>query len=153
MPRATVPVLGAVLLVGVTVLLAVALSVMATGFAPPEPGGNVVLEVSADGATGRVTLEHVAGPSLDVRAVTLRVEVGGEPLTHQPPVPFYAATGFNGFPTGPFNPAADPAWEAGETASFRVAGTNDPSIVPGLTLTVTVIREGLPVARASTTVR
>lgn len=153
MPRATVPVLGAVLLVGVTVLLAVALSVMATGFAPPEPPGQVVVEVTADSATGRVAFVHVAGPPLDVRTLTLRVEIGGEPLVHQPPVPFAAAMGFNGFPTGPFNPAADPGWEAGETASFRVAGTNDPPLAPGVTLTVTVVRDGLPVAEASTTVR
>ena len=153
MSRATVPVLGAVLLVGVTVVLAVAVSVVATGFAPPEPAGPVALEVSADAATGRVAIDHVGGSTLDVREVTLRVEVGGEPLARQPPVPFYAAAGFNGFPTGPFNPAADPRWEAGESASFRVAGTNDPPLVTGVPLVVTVVRDGGPVARASTTVR
>lgn len=152
MPRATVPVLGAVLLVGVTVLLAVALSVMATGFAPPEPAGHLVVEVSADAASGRVTLVHVAGPAIDVRSLSLRVEIDDVPLTHQPPVPFAAAAGFNGFPTGPFNPAAEPTWEAGEAGSFRIAGTNEPQLQPGAVLTVTVHRDGLPVARATTTV-
>lgn len=152
MSRATVPALGGVLLVGVTVLLAVAFTAAASGFAPVEPTDRVVLEVSTDAATGRVTIEHAGGPPLDVRTVSLRVEVDDEPLARQPPVPFYAAAGFNGFPTGPFNPSADPTWTVGETASFRVAGTNDPDLAPGATLAVTVIRDGQLVARGSTVV-
>ena len=153
MPRATVPVLGAVLLVGVTLVLAAAVTAVATGFGPPERAVPVVLEATAEASTGRVALEHVAGPPIDVRGVTLRVEVDGEPLAHQPPVPFYAARGFRGFPTGPFNPSADPRWTVGETAGFRVAGTNAPPLEPGSTLVVTVTRSGAPVARATTTVR
>lgn len=152
MSRATVPVLGAVLLVGVTVLLAVALLVATTGFALPQPTDHVVLEVTADAATGQVTLVHDGGPPEDVRTLRLRVEVDGQPLAEQPPVPFYAAAGFNGFPTGPFNPAADPTWSAGEAASFQVAGTNDPPLERGATLAVTVFRDGRPIARATTTV-
>lgn len=152
MSRATVPALGGVLLVGVTVLLAVVLTAAASGFAPAEPTDLVVLEVSADAATGRVSIEHAGGPALDVGSVSLRVEVGDEPLARQPPVPFYAAAGFNGFPTGPFNPSADPTWTVGETASFRVAGTNDPDLSAGATLSVTVVRDGQLVARGSTVV-
>ncbi len=137
---------------GVTVLVAVAVTVAATGFVPPEPVDRVALEASADAATGQVVLEPVAGPPQDVRTLTLRVEVDGEPLVHQPPVPFYAASGFNGFPTGPFNPSADPAWTVGEAASFRVAGTNDPPLSRGATLSVTVIRDSQIVARATATV-
>lgn len=151
MSRALAPVLGAVLLVGVTVLLAVALTVAVSGFALPASSDPVVIEASADAATNRVTLEHVAGPALDVGALSIRVEVDGEPLTHQPPVPFYAATGFNGFPTGPFNPSTDSTWDLGETASFRVASTtNDPPLTPGAELSVTVVRDGQLVARATT---
>ncbi len=152
MSRAAVPVLGAVLLVGVTVLLAVALGAAAAGFDPSSPAEPVVLEASADAVTGRVTLEHVMGPALDVRRIDLAVKVDGEPLAHQPPVPFFAATGFHGGPTGPFNPAADPGWTVGEVASFRVASTNHPALAPGAELTVTVTRDGRLVARASTTV-
>ncbi|NIX23262.1 MAG: type IV pilin, partial [Actinobacteria bacterium] len=84
MSRAAVPVLGAVLLVGVTVLLAVALGAAAAGFDPSSPAEPVVLEASADAVTGRVTLEHVMGPALDVRRIDLAVAVDGEPLAHQP---------------------------------------------------------------------
>ena len=150
MPRSSVSLLGAVLLVGVTVLLVVVLTVAVTGFAPTEPAEPVVIEASADAATGRVSLEHVSGPPLDVRQVTVRVEIDGEPLVHQPPVPFNGATGFNGAPSGPFNQGADPAWVLGESASFVVASTNDPPLVPGAEVVVTVTRDGRLVARAST---
>lgn len=154
MPRATASLLGAVLLVGVTVVLAAALTVVATGFAPFDPGERVLIEASADSTTGRVTLTHAGGPPLDVDGLTVRVSVDGDPLTHQPPVPFYAATGFNGFPTGPFNPAADQTWSTGETATFRVASTtNHPPLTTGAELTVTFSREGRLLARATVTIR
>lgn len=152
MTRATAPVLGAVLLVGVTVLLAVALTVAAAGFAPPEAADRHVIDVTADAASGRVTIEHVAGPPLDVRTITLQVTLDDEPLVHQPPVPFFAATGFYGGPTGPFNPAADPTWHVGEVGSFRIAGTNAPTPSPGTTLSVALHRDGRVLARASTAV-
>ncbi len=140
-------------MVGLTVLLAGAVTVAVTGLGPRTAAPQVALDVSADAATGRVTIEHVSGPPLDVRRLTLRVEVKGEPLAHQPPVPFYAAEGFSGFPSGPFNPAADPAWSAGETASFRVAATtNEPPLTAGAELTVTVLRDDQLVAQATTTV-
>lgn len=140
-------------MVGLTVLLAGVVTVAVTGLGPRTSAPQVALEASADAATGRVTLEHVSGPPLDVRRLTLRVEVDGEPLAHQPPVPFYAAEGYSGFPSGPFNPAADPAWSAGETASFRVAATtNEPPLTAGAELTVTVIRDDQLVAQATTMV-
>lgn len=150
MPRSSVSLLGAVLLVGVTVLLVVVLTVAVTGFAPTEPAEAVVIEASADAATGRVSLDHVSGPPLDVRQVTIRVEIDGEPLVHQPPVPFFSASGFYSGPTGPFNSAADPAWTVGETASFEIAHSNHPPLVPGVEVSVTVSRDGRLVARAST---
>lgn len=153
MPRATVSLLGAVLLVGVTVLLAVVLTVAATGFAPSEPTEQVVVEATADASTGWVTLRHAGGPPLDVRELSVHVEVDGVPLAHQPPVPFYAAKGFSGFPTGPFNPSTDSTWSVGEDAAFRVAGTtNAPSLSPGVELSVSISRDGQLVARATTTV-
>lgn len=140
-------------MIGLTVLLAGVVTVAVTGLGPMTSATPVALEASADAATGRVTLEHVSGPALDVRRLTIKVEVNGEPLAHQPPVPFYAAEGYSGFPSGPFNPAADPAWTAGETASFRVAATtNDPPLTAGDDLTVTIIRDQQVVAETTITV-
>lgn len=153
MPRASVTLLGAVLLLGVTLFLVVVLTAVVTGFTPAEHAEPVVIGVSADADTGRIVLEHVSGPRLDVRVLTVRVEVSGEPLAYQPPVPFFAATGFYGGPTGPFNPASDPVWSVGETASFRVAGTNDPPLVSGAKLSVTVSRDDRQLAQVTTAVR
>jgi len=151
--KASVPLLGAVLMVGVTVLLAGVVTVVATGMISTDSGTSITIDVSADGSTGQVTIEHVSGRSLDVRQLTIEVAVDGESLAHQPPVPFYAAEGFAGFPNGPFNPAADPAWTAGETAGFEVAATtNHPSLTAGAELTVTIIRDDQIVARGTTTV-
>lgn len=150
MARASVPVLGAVVLVGVTVVLAVAVGAALTGSAPAEPTEQVALSLEADATTGRVALEHLGGPPLDVRDLALRVAVDGEPLAHQPPVPFVGARGFDGAPTGPFNPATDPTWSVGETAAFRVAGTNAPALTPGARLVVSVVRDGRLVARVTT---
>ena len=89
---------------------------------------------------------------MDIGSASVRVAVDGEPLTHQPPVPFFAARGFHGGPTGPFNVAADPSWTVGETASLRVAATNSPELRVGTTLTVRVLVDGQVVAVAETTV-
>lgn len=75
-------------MVGLTVLLAGVVTVAVTGLGPRTSAPQVALEASADAETGRVTLEHVSGPPLDIRRLTLRVEVDGEPLAHQAPVPF-----------------------------------------------------------------
>ncbi|WP_144905195.1 type IV pilin [Halobellus captivus] len=97
---------------------------------------TVALSLRLDGDT--VALTHEVGPSLSLSDVRLVVAVDGERLRHQPPVPFFAATGFRGGPTGPFNLASDGVWSAGETGSFRVAATNAPRLHPGRTVSVTV---------------
>jgi FlaG/FlaF family flagellin (archaellin) len=143
------PVVGVVLLVALTVVLAATVGAGALALSdPPAPSEPTVLSLSAD-AGGRVALTHEAGAPLAVESVSVRVSVDGEPLHHQPPVPFFAATGFEGGPTGPFNVAADDRWEAGETASFEVAGTNAPTPSPGATLEVRVYSSGRPVAALS----
>lgn len=101
----------------------------------------------------RVELAHRGGVPLDVRELTVRLYVDGTPVERQPPVPFFSARGFVSGPTGPFNPAADPRWSPGETATLVVATTNDPVPAPGDRLTVVVRRDGRTVARVSTTVR
>jgi hypothetical protein len=98
--------------------------------------GPVAVSLRVDGDT--VALTHEAGEPLRLARVRLVVEIDGEPLAHQPPVPFFAAAGFGGGPTGPFNVASDGVWSVGETGSFRIAGTNDPQLEPGRTVSVTI---------------
>lgn len=92
--------------------------------------------------SGWLVMTHRGGPPLDVRSLRVQVVVNGTPLARQPPIPFFAATGFRGGPRGPFNAAADPRWTVGERAAFRVASTNRPAFAPGARVTVRLYREG-----------
>lgn len=142
---------GVALLLVATVAAAGVVAVGAFGLAPSEPPPSATFELSVDADSDRVTLTHAGGDELDVDELRVRVEVDGEPLAHQPPVPFFAAKGFQGGPTGPFNPAADQAWEPGETAGFTLAATNDPDLEPGATVVVYVYHEDRVLAELSTT--
>jgi flagellin-like protein len=151
--RAVTPAVGVVLLVALTVVLAAAVGAAALGTAgdAPDPGeaGTVALSLSVDAATDRLTLVHRAGAPLDARQLRVRIRVAGTPLEHQPPVPFFAARGFRAGPTGPFNPAADPRWTAGERASLRLASTNAPGIDSGDRVVVEVTVDDRRVATLS----
>ncbi|MFB6172732.1 MAG: type IV pilin [Haloarculaceae archaeon] len=144
--RAVTPVIGAVLLVSLAVLASVAVSAAAFHVQPPDAPRHTALSLHVDAATDRVALVHEGGAPLDAGAVRLRVTVAGEPLAHQPPVPFFSARGFESGPHGPFNPAADQTWTAGETASFRLAATNAPRPDPGDVVRVEVSVDGATVA-------
>lgn len=147
MTRGSAPAVAVPLLVGVTVVLAAVIATTAFGLASVDnPGTHVVLEASVS-ADGEIVLVHERGPPIDVSTVDVRISIDGEPLAHQPPVPYLGgATGFRGLPTGPFNGAADPLWEPGEDARLTVAGSNDPDVVPGATVVVRVVRDDLPIA-------
>ncbi|MFC6826820.1 type IV pilin [Halopelagius fulvigenes] len=157
--RALSPVVGVAVLVGVAVALT---AVVAAGtvalasddLAAPPTGGHSTARVafSLSVADDTVALTHERGPPLSVRRLSVRVEIDGTPLRRQPPVPFFSARGFRSGPTGPFNAASDGTWSAGERASFAVAGTNDPTLAAGRTVTVTVYREGGRLARLSAVV-
>jgi len=134
--RAVSPALGAVLLVGVTVLTAAVVGVALFGQAAALSGPPPTATFDVDAEGDRISLDHAGGDAVDVRALRIEVAVDGEPLAHQPPVPFFAAEGFHGGPSGPLNPETDAEWTVGETASFRVAGTNAPALEPGARLTV-----------------
>lgn len=135
--RAVSPVVGAVLLVAVTVVLA--LSVGAALTVPDlEAAPTVSLSVTADAEADRIALTHEGGDSLDVTDLSLTIEVDGTPLDEQPPVPFFAADGFEGGPTGPFNTESSNDWRAGETAGLRLADTNAPLPSSGSSVTVVV---------------
>jgi len=139
-----------VLLLAVTVVAAAAVAAAVPGLpGDPPPQRGIGVDATSD---GRIAVTLLSGEPLDSRQITVRVAVDGEALAHQPPVPFFAATGFGSGPTGPFNVAADPSWTVGETASLRVAGTNRPALRVGATLTVRVLAAGRVVAVAETTV-
>jgi FlaG/FlaF family flagellin (archaellin) len=142
-----------VLLVATVVVLAAAVAgglALGGSPAPGEPPPTAALSLSASG--DRVTIVHRAGDPIDVRAVELRIRVDGDPLDRQPPVPFFSARGFRPGPTGPFNSAADPTWTAGETASLRIAATNEPVPGPGSTVEIAVVVDGTRVAALDATV-
>ena len=149
--RGVTPVVGVVVLLAVTVALGgVVGAALFDAASTPTDAPTAALSLSA--TENRVTLSHRGGDVLDVRTLELRVAVDGTPLDEQPPVPFFAAAGFEPGPTGPFNAATDGEWSAGETGSFAVAGTNRPRVAPGSRLSVTVYAAEVPVARLSTTV-
>jgi hypothetical protein len=147
--RASAPVGGPVLLLAAVVVgsavAGVALSVPSTSTGPTQ----AALSLSVVGDS--IILTHRAGRSLDVRSLRLVVTVDGRPLAHQPPVPFFAATGFQSGPVGPFNAAADPEWSVGERASVRLAGTNAPAVRPGVSVTVELYRGHRLLLRLSAT--
>jgi hypothetical protein len=148
--RASVSPVAVVLLVALTVLAAgsVALTLPQLPGEPPAKRG-ISVQATAD---GRVSVTLLSGEAIDVRSVEVRLAVDDESLRHQPPVPFFAAHGFRGGPTGPFNIAADPLWRVGETAGLRVAGTNQPTLAPGTTLRIRLLVRGHLVAVAETEV-
>lgn len=147
MDRATTPVVAICLLVALTATAATVVAVGAFALEPPDRPARVVLSAEVDAATDRIALTHDGGATVNVTALRVTVAVDGDPLDHQPPVPFFTARGFRAAPTGPFNSGARPTWEAGERSSFRVASTNEPSIEPGSTVRVTVARGDAVLAR------
>ncbi|AZH24451.1 type IV pilin [Haloplanus aerogenes] len=138
------PVAAVVVLVLGTTVAAVGLGALPT--APVTAG--VTLAVDGD----RLVLAHRAGDPLDVRRLDVVVRVDGDPLRHQPPVPFFAARGFRSGPTGPFNPATEPTWNVGERASLQVASTNYPPLVAGARVTVELRYGGRRLVTLSATV-
>ena len=135
MARAVSPAVGVVVLVSVTVVLAATVAAaLPASLAAGPPVARLAL--AADAGPDRVALTHRGGDPLNVTHLAVTVRIEGEPLARQPPVPFFAANGFAGGPTGPFNRAADPDWTAGETASVRLAATNRPGMAPGDRVTV-----------------
>ncbi|MHC3438110.1 type IV pilin [Natrialbaceae archaeon A-gly3] len=149
--RAVSPPLAAVLLIVITVALAGVVAAGVGSLSPGQTGPNAVFEVTIDGESGEVAIEHVAGDPVDVEELSIVAEVDGDELAHQPPVPFVGAEGFYGTPDGPFNAEADQEWTAGEHASFRVAGTNEPTIEPGNEVVLTLAVDGHTIARLEAT--
>ena len=150
--RAVTPVVGVVLLVGVTVVVALSVGLALT---TPEldETPTASLSLTAESGDERIALTHKGGESLDVSALNLTVEIDGTPLAEQPPVPFFAADGFDSGPTGPFNIKSPDEWRAGETAAVRLASTNAPPLSRGSEVTVVVSVEGAVIHRETVTAR
>lgn len=145
--RAIAPVLGVALLVAITLLLAASVAVALGTVDLPGTTHHATIGGTIDAETNAITLEHRGGDPLDVRDIDLVITVDGVPLRNQPPVPFFAAAGFVSGPTGPFNPATDDTWSAGEAGSIALAGTNHPLPDEDATVAVTVRRGEAVVAR------
>ena len=125
--------------VACAVVVGTAVAAVGLGALPAAPAvAGATLAVDGD----RLVLTHRAGEPIDVRRLDVTVSVDGDPLRHQPPVPFFSARGFRPGPTGPFNAAADPTWEVGERASVRLASTNHPQVAAGARVTVTLRYDG-----------
>ncbi|OVE85244.1 type IV pilin [Natronolimnobius baerhuensis] len=137
--RAISPVVGVVTLLAITVCLAVTVAILVTGWTVPNPTPTAAFELQADGDAGTLTIEHVAGESVDVRDLSLTVLINDTPLSSQPSVPFAGKKGYYGFPAGPFNEQADPNWHAGERAELTIASTNNPTLESGDLVTVTLV--------------
>ena len=145
-------VIAVVVLCGLTVILATAVAGGLSGFQErAEPTPTAAVSLSVDGET--LTLTHDHGDPLDVRSLRMVVAVDGEPLNHQPPVPFFSASGFAAGPTGPFNSASDPTWRVGESTSLTLAGTNSPTIKPGSTVSVELYQDDSRIVTTETTAR
>ena len=141
-----------VVLCGVTVILGATVAGGLTGLSErAEPTPRAAVSLSVDDET--LTLTHNHGDPLDMRSLRMVVSVNGEPLQHQPPVPFFSASGFDPGPTGPFNSASDSEWTVGESASLTLAGTNSPTIKPGSTVRVELYQDDTRIVTSETTAR
>ncbi|USZ70478.1 type IV pilin [Natronosalvus halobius] len=130
--RAVSPLVETILLVAITVLLAATVaSTMGSLSVESGSSATAAIEFEVDADRNELVFVHAGGDALDVRDLTLEVTVDGEPLAHQPSVPFVGATGFRGSPSGPFNAASDPSWTVGERARIRLAATNSPALAEG----------------------
>ncbi|MFC6716888.1 type IV pilin [Natrialbaceae archaeon GCM10025810] len=144
--RGVNPALGVTLLIGITVGLAAVVAVGASSFVLADPVPTAAFDLEVDADRSEVVLEHVSGDPIDVEDLEVAVEIDGERLARQPPVPYVGASGFEDSPGGPFNPSGGTTWRAGERASFRLASTNDPSLDPGDEVSVTLVVDGATIA-------
>lgn len=135
MSRGVTPVIGIVILLVLTVVLAGSVG-MALSMEPPSQPPTAKLSATVTG--DEIHLTHERGDVLDVTELDIRVAIDDTPLEHQPAVPFFAVEGFEAGPTGPFNAASTDSWRVGETATFAIAQTNEPQITDDSEVTITV---------------
>ncbi|QLK27837.2 type IV pilin N-terminal domain-containing protein [Natrinema zhouii] len=149
--RGISPVVGVLALVALTVCLAALVVVGVGAWSLESPSPTTAFDLSADGNSSSVEIEHVAGDAVDVEELEVMIAINGTELSTQPPVPFVGASGFDGAPEGPFNAKADPKWTTGERAGVSIAGTNTPTLSAGDTVSVTLAVDGERIAELETT--
>ena len=138
--RAAAPITGVVLVVALAAVTAAGVGALAAVDPPAEtPSAAFTAAAAPDGT---ITVTHRGGDAIQPAELRVRISVDGRRLDAQPPVPFFAAEGFDSGPTGPFNRGHVGRWTAGETASLRVASTNRPPVRAGATVTVKVYVSG-----------
>ena len=150
MERATSSVVGVGLLVAITVISAATVG-LAVESTPRESPKLASLELVADAESDSLTLTHRGGDPIDLTETTVHVEIDGQSLETDPPIPFFAAAGFESGPSGPFNTASPDTWRPGETGRVRIASTNDPQMSPGSTVTVRIVTDGTELAELTDT--
>jgi flagellin-like protein len=143
--RAVAPVIGVVLFVAVTVVLAAVVGAFAIGVG--DAGNAPEAAITADRNGNEINLTHHSGDPLDVNELTIRIFIDGEPLEKQPDVPAYGSDGFNDL-SGAFHAWGTQPWKAGATASLKIAGNNAPQPSAGSQVTVKIYSEGEAVATA-----
>lgn len=150
--RGLSPVLGTVLLVGIVGALAATMAVVipAAGDLSTDQQ-RAVLDLTVDPDTNTVTIIHEGGDPIDFASVEVMIYVDGEPLEHQPPTPYFSASGFAPGPTGAINKASEDTVTVAEQTSFQIADTNDPLPEPGSTVRVDLIDDGATMVRLETT--
>ncbi|SEH12995.1 Protein of unknown function [Natronorubrum sediminis] len=144
--RALSRLVGIVALLGVTVALATMVAVGASTWSLDSSPPTAAFSMTADGESSTITIDHDGGETIDVTEVELIVDIDGDELATQPPVPFVGAVGFDGTPDGPFNAEGDTEWEPGERAAFTIAETNDPALESGETVAVALYADGYQLA-------
>lgn len=152
-PRGITPVIAAPLLLLMTLLLAIVIGTMTPGFTSltdPEP--LTVIDVTTDPSTNTISITNNGPREIDVRELTITIEIDNTPLHYPLQVPYFSQRGFHPGPTGAFNSATDPFWTAGERVSFRIASTNTPTLTPGNSLSITLIIHDSPIAQSTTTI-
>lgn len=131
-----------VITVALAAVLAAGVGALGTSGVPPTAD----FEMAVDGNESMIELEHAGGETIDVRELTMTVEVDGVALENQPPIPFVGNEGFDETPTGPFNAKSDPNWRGGETARIELASTNEPKLRTDKTVSVTLTVDGHRIA-------
>ena len=150
--RGVAPVVGVVVLVAVTVLLAAVVGAFAIGLGSgADDTPQAAITARSGDNPNEIFLTHRGGDTLAVDGLTIRIFVDGQPLDHQPEVPFFGESGFVHGATGPFNPNNDQHWSAGESARLEIAHTtNSPQPTAGSTVTVRIYVDDEIVATAKT---
>ncbi|MFB6202517.1 MAG: type IV pilin [Halorhabdus sp.] len=149
--RAVSPMVGAVLMVALTIVIAATMGVMVAHSEIDSQPPTARFSASAMAATNTISITHEGGETIDPDALSLQIRVAGTQLDKQPPIPFFAATGFISGPTGPFNEATTDEWTAGETGSLQIASTNTPTLTAGDRVECTLSVDGTVVAAVTTT--